>query len=135
MTTIIDKDKALELLDAAVAAEGEDKTALECSYFEGDGTTPNCIVGHALSQVGAKLADLDYADAEAGLARTQFAMNGVGVTALSVNGMEITPEAMHIFDVAQTVQDGRMHDEWDRSWGNAVRRAHLTATKPEEEQA
>jgi len=135
---IIDKTKALELLDAAVAAEGEDKTVLVCNYFKEDGETPNCIVGHALSQIGVKLEDLRYNDEfgiEEDAARTLRRMNGMGVTAVRVEGVEITTEAMRIFDTAQSVQDGRTNGVHDRSWGSAVRHAHLVGTNPEGEQA
>jgi hypothetical protein len=137
---IIDKDKALELLDAAVAAEGEDRTVAMCVYFLPDGVTPNCIVGNALSQIGVTLEDLRYGDggsadtAEKNESHSKSVLNGRGIASLAVEGVEITPEATSIFDVAQTVQDGRMGG-WDRTWGYAVKLAHRKATILEEEQA
>jgi hypothetical protein len=121
MTTTIDKDKALELLDAAVTLKGADYVlpyGEGCLYFEEDGTTPVCIVGHALASVGVKLGDLgpikisnsfsNYYGKDAEMDNQRV------LRSTEIDGVELSEDARLVFDQAQSYQD----EGW--SWGEAV---------------
>jgi hypothetical protein len=119
MTTTIDKDKAFELLDAAVALKGADYTLPKgegCMYFEEDGTTPVCIVGHALASVGVKLGDLSSRGREAGNLsyRSHEADNERVFRQTEIDGVEVSEDARLVFDAVQSYQDEGY------SWGDAI---------------
>jgi hypothetical protein len=117
MTTTIDKDKALELLDAAVTLKGADYVlpyGEGCLYFEEDGTTPVCIVGHALASVGVKLGDLGPIGMEDRSYRSPEMDNQRVLRSTEIDGVELSEDARLVFDQAQSYQD----EGW--SWGEAV---------------
>jgi len=124
MTTTIDKDKAFELLDAAVALKGANYSMPRgegCTYFEEDGTTPVCIVGHALASVGASLGDLGPVrvskNAEISYGKDAEMDNQRVFRSTNVDGVEFTGTAREVLDLAQGFQDDGY------SWGAAVKAA------------
>jgi len=117
MTTTIDKAKAFELLDAAVALKGADYVLPKgegCLYFEEDGTTPVCIVGHALASLGVKLGDLSSLGKEDRSYRSPEADNERVFRSTEVAGVEVSENARVVFDQVQAYQD----EGWP--WGEAV---------------
>lgn len=137
MTITVDKDKALELLDKAVAAKGEDYRVGGCVYFNTETKEPVCIVGHVLAELGVGVDDFEAAYT---VNHQTYDFNGQSFSGLYKNDFikekaEFTPEAVEILDSAQTIQDiGRLEyvdkngdDPRDYTWGNAVRVAREKA--------
>lgn len=111
---VIDKTKALELLDAAVAKRGADTVVEQCHYVVGG--EPNCIVGEALALAGVD-TDLLY----------PFNSCKIGTAALLAHlkldgGVEMDRAAVLIFGHAQDKQD----NHW--AWGEAVEETRDAAT-------
>lgn len=132
MSTVIDKPKAIELLERAVAKKGEDwidprakrrKSAIKkcpdfnppgCTYVTPQGKSPACIVGHALHWAGVPLDVLKTLDEGGGEAATTACATVNSLTGLEV---EVTPDAVSVLATAQNVQDE------GGTWGDALRSA------------
>lgn len=136
--TIVDKDKALDLLTQALEVKGPQHTQGACYYLTADDAVyggerpfnrysdpenevepkPGCLVGTALF-----LLDKDAlikTVVENGF-NGELITNGDFIHGLLANGIEITPEALDVFDTAQTLQDGRASGVYgNRPWGEAV---------------
>lgn len=138
MTITVDKNKALDLLTQALEVKGPQHTQGACYYLTATDEVyggerpynrfsdpkndvepkPGCLVGTALF-----LLDKDA------LIKTildngfngELIVNGDLIAGLETNGIEITPEALEVFDTAQTLQDGRAVGVYgNRPWGEAV---------------
>lgn len=137
--TVVDKNKALDLLTQALEVKGPNHTQGACYYLTRDDEfipgherpynrysdpdggiepKPGCLVGTALF-----LLDKDA------LIKTVLdgGMNGELITnyefirGLETNGIELTDEAVEVFDTAQSLQDGRYPGIYNnRPWGEAV---------------
>ncbi|MGW3992207.1 hypothetical protein ACWEF6_01845 [Amycolatopsis sp. NPDC004772] len=113
---IIDKPKAIELLERAVAEKGADYVDPGsqwgkggCRYVREDAC--GCIVGHAYFYAGATLEQLKGMDNHP---------DDPGVATLAYDELlpvETTPDAVSAFEVAQRSQDR------GESWGTALEKA------------
>jgi hypothetical protein len=131
MTIVVDKDKALELLDKAVAEKGADHTVDGCVYFEGG--APHCIVGHVLAEVGVTESDFEDAYNKG----SGYDPNGQSFGVLYTRDfitekVKFTSEAAQILEDAQQMQDYGVIDglplsSTDITWGTAVRVAREAA--------
>lgn len=115
MSTItIDRNKAIELLNNAVAEKGEDYRYMQdatggCQYVR-DGA-PSCIVGHALHEAGVDL------DLLAAYDRREGGMLIGRVIREGIHGYEFTEGAIRLLRFAQGKQDDGV------LWGTAVNSA------------
>lgn len=110
------REKALELLERAVAEKGADyvykypEDISACQYIDGYGQ-PSCIVGHAFKYLSDELGNRDIftelKDHE-GFSPVDFTLPGV----------TLLPEAVSVLGIAQEVQDSMEY-----TWGNALERA------------
>lgn len=121
---IIDKDKAIELMEQAVAEKGEDHVVTKCDYFNPLDGTPVCIVGHVIDRLGKGLDDLRTSPENPVTGRGSD-VNSTIFVSLEVDGLEFTPEAQKALQVAQEVQDGQ-RESVESNWGTAVRFAKGT---------
>lgn len=123
MSIVIDKSRALELLDQAVAEKGAEYVdpAVEigrCNYVqvEGDGDlVPGCIVGYAMNNAGVPLHEL--------------ALEGI-VTEIDWErwcDVKLSDGAASVLRRAQSMQDDGMQ------WGAAVKYAHSLAAEISEQ--
>lgn len=117
---IIDKAKAIELLERAVAEKGADYVDPQaknvCAYVNDDGVTPSCIIGHAYFYAGATIAQLDEMDRQGSIEGIVEHAGGEGVLPV-----ETTPEAIAAFMAAQDRQDA------GNTWGCALQAAKAVA--------
>jgi hypothetical protein len=112
----IDKKKAKALLKAAVEKRGPETVVNSCSYTEYHGDSeelsPSCLVGEALFIAGLPVSQLEIIDTILGNIKEYNPLR------TDEYGFSLTAGALHVFDTAQTIQDGRECD--DRSWANAL---------------
>jgi hypothetical protein len=129
MTDVIEinKERAIELLEQAVAERGEDfvyYNAYQENYanygacrYQIDGE-PACLVGLALAKAGVSPEGLNL-------------LEGSGITnSYTLNrpqNLKITPDALAVFQVAQDTQDN------DGPWGEALRLAKEKAASQDSE--
>lgn len=141
MTSVIDRDKAIDLLNKALEVKSPDHVQGACYYLTvedensgykdgerpwsrfGDADRepkPGCLVGTALflhdKEALVKTIREDGFNGEV-ITNDQF------LAGLEKNGIEIEADALHIFDLAQRMQDGRHETSENLPWGVAVRRA------------
>lgn len=137
MTIVIDKPKALELLEAVVAERGADyiypNAGSDCFYADRaeDGTyAPGCIIGHALARIGLPVTALHTLDKQndPGIGTTSLPIWVDEDDAIRDNPMfrpvvvvleedyevKITPDAQAVFAIAQREQDN------GHTWGDAL---------------
>ena len=124
MTEIIDRDRAVELLEKVVEAKGRDYeyapptdgqgNDIGCVYFAPDGASC-CLVGHVLAELDVKPEHLD-ADGE------DLKPNEAGIDILMVDGVELTDAARYVLLEAQRQQD------YGYTWGRALDRAKAAVT-------
>jgi|SRR5690606_22062666 len=113
----VTRDKAIELLEKAVAEKGADYVyepptpALHvCQYIDDDGH-PSCIVGHVVKYLADELGNHDiFTELEE--------YEGNSAHDIALPGVTILPEASMVLAVAQEVQDSMEY-----TWGNALERA------------
>jgi hypothetical protein len=113
---VVTREKAIELLEKAVAEKGEDFVyqypahIAACQYIDEYGH-PSCIVGHAVKYLSDELGNHDM-----------FTMleeyEGNSAHDLALPGVDILPEASMVLAIAQEVQDSMEY-----TWGNALDRA------------
>lgn len=133
--TVIDKARAFDLLDQALAVKGAAHTQTSCYYLtredhyvpgdeavwspaDNEEPKPGCLVGTALF-----LLDKDaLIKAVEGYRINGDIINSDDVLAgLSANGIDLTDDAIEVFNTAQTLQDGRYPGIYgNRTWGEAV---------------
>jgi hypothetical protein len=131
----ITKDKAIELLEEAVAQRGAEyvypgEGAAQCHYFANSYDVsraladkidePMCIVGQVLNNIGITSADLNTLDvaAESGYVNRVVGANGLATLINRGSDTYIDTDAVEAFGIAQGKQD------IGENWGAA-----LTATK------
>lgn len=124
MTTVVDADKAIELLERAVEHKGADyidprASTLGCEYADAAGQ-PLCIVGHVLSYLSVDLRpvviDGSYTQTE------ELWGTDVSATELDLGDeskapmgdVVFTSRAASVLGAAQEVQDGA------GTWGDAL---------------
>lgn len=131
MTTVVDADKAIELLERAVEEKGADyvdpdAATVGCNYADAKGN-PLCIVGHVVSYLGVDLRPVVLVD-EGYYEREE--LWGHGVSAIELNyandaaphpGFSFTNEAIWALGRAQTMQDN------GETWGEALEAAKEVA--------
>lgn len=116
MTYTLTREKAIELLEKAVAEKGANfvyeypEGINACQYIDEQGH-PSCIVGHAFKYLSDELGNHDIF-AELG------DHEGSSAHDLVLPGVDILPEASMVLAIAQEVQD-----TMDYTWGNALDRA------------
>jgi len=120
MTEIIDRDRAVELLEKVVEAKGRDYIyesplnehgqQIGCVYF-GPNNCPACVVGHVFAELQVKPGDV-HAMGEDGTADGPG--NSLGVEGIVIDNVEMTSAAREVFQMAQERQD-----EGNR-WGDAL---------------
>jgi hypothetical protein len=111
------RDKAIELLERAVAEKGEDfvytspvRGSGVCQYID-DSNNPSCIVGHAFKYLSDELGNHDiFAELNE--------HEGSSAHDIVLPGVTITPKASMVLAIAQDVQDSMEY-----TWGNALERA------------
>lgn len=123
MVMLIDKDKALELLNRAVAEKPDgyaDENVVRghaCEYANEDGT-PSCLVGTALSYTGFDLGNLTYPGEIDLFVEIPEDVTGEFIGNKGVLGndpnYEMTLDALVLFRTAQEEQDG------GSTWADAV---------------
>lgn len=107
------REKALKLLERAVAEKGEDfiytspvDGSSVCQYID-DSNNPSCIVGHVFKYLADELGNHDiFTELEE--------YEGNSAHDIDLTGVTILPEASMVLAVAQTVQDS-MEDTWGRA--------------------
>lgn len=124
MSITIDKDRALELLHAAVNERGEDyvypKHDDRCYYVNED-HTPGCLVGAALVNAGVTIDQLiEFGDGGEIYGSSEMA-GDLCYTLRDHEIAEIDAYARTLFSLAQSVQDR------GDTWGDAVREADAHA--------
>lgn len=102
----LDYDETLSLLNRAVAEKGEDYTA-DDQYFK-DGQ-PHCIVGHVLAYKGLDINSSEY--------EGEFPYEGMAVH--EIRTLYCDEKAMHLLTLVQEYQD----EGW--YWGEAVNDAKI----------
>lgn len=113
----IDANRAIELLREARDERGSeyvyapDKNSIKCSYLNGTGEKPGCIIGLALHNAGVSLDTLKEIDRYG-----RIDMVCRMLTQEEVN-FKLSNQAIKIFQQAQTIQD------IDGNWGMAVEEA------------
>jgi hypothetical protein len=117
---IIDKDKAIELMEQVVAEKGEDHVVTKCEYFNPLDGTPVCIVGHVIDRLGKGLGDMS--SARRAVSMSAEGLNGVTIDSLVVDGIEFTDDAVNALRFAQEVQDNQ-RPLIDPNWGSAIQYA------------
>jgi hypothetical protein len=125
--TVINAAKALEILEQ-VASEKPDHVNYECSYLiypepdTPETAKPGCIVGQAFYNLGTTLEQLHRMDCDFGGLAAWYVENSKeefnGPLRLKeLAGLELTPRAFKVLEVAQAVQDNR------KTWGLAYEKA------------
>lgn len=113
----ISPERALDLLELAVQARGADYVDPHCSYsarrfFPDIGYVPGCIIGHALSLAGVPVEALKVLD-DSGVESSAIPnLDREGF--LDTYGIDLDPDALQAFAVAQEEQDKL------KTWGEAV---------------
>lgn len=111
----IDKDRALDLLEQAVAERGADYIDTDakgsCTYLHYDTNTPGCIVGTVFHAAGLPIERLEAMDKLGSLMCISPKMLKVSYD------IDITEEAHALLRTAQSEQDS------GTAWGLAVDRA------------
>lgn len=148
--SVITAPIAADLLRKALDVKGSEHTQQVCSYIVADVPMPDYFGEGALAEIGYEDAlmreDIDTPDAKPGcLVGTalwlhdkdaliesivpsasqyngQIITDGELLQSLAENGIEIEPEALAIFNIAQEAQDGRGDFELvgNQTWGTAV---------------
>jgi len=123
MTRVIDAPEALELLERAMQAKGEDYVDPNavmgegCEYGDEFGH-PSCIVGHVFSYLGVDVTTVSRGSVRA-------VVEQVGIIGHSGELIPDTPgftyNALTVLDRAQSIQDG------GGTWGDAVASASMRA--------
>ncbi|WP_025157226.1 hypothetical protein [Leifsonia aquatica] len=117
-TITIDRDRAIELMERAVAEKGADYvydlsdeygTGIACFYVRGG--KPSCIVGHALHYAGVDIETLVELDSPAGYSSTSIESI---IENDRVPGLSFTAEARAALRTAQSAQDLR------ETWGHSL---------------
>lgn len=121
--TLIDLNRAKELLSEAINIRGEDyrdPNAIStgspgCAYYDLDEGAPGCGVGLALSLAGVTDYALSRMDGEGSI--VTVVDNG-----LIPGDLELTPEAVEYFSHFQDMQDA------GKTWGEARKFAEKSST-------
>lgn len=115
----IDKDRALELLEAAVEERSANyiyeipKDAGGKCVYQSEGV-PSCGVGLALSKAGVSISALAALDHSPSLdAPVSIGTNSARLI-LAAHGVKLTPQASLVLDAFQGRQDSRS------TWGDAL---------------
>lgn len=108
MTTTIDGEQALALIDKAIEKRGGETIVAVCRYEYGG--EPCCVVGTALATAGVRLDVLQRMDGEMGVGgggiRNAVVLNHLATRA----DVLLTKDAVNVFGAAQYAQD--MQQPW-----------------------
>jgi hypothetical protein len=114
----IDKARALQLLEEAVAERGADYVYphQHCDYAVRDSAidvapAPACIVGVALAKAGVSIAVLETLDGSVSCAASMLRQMGT---------VHLDDEAVDAWQAAQVVQDGPFGVTGRGTWGDAL---------------
>ena len=123
MTTEIDREEAIRLIEEAVKIKGERHIQRECVYIEDladEKAKPGCIVGTAL----VVKFDLDTISGFMDEGRNTDTFVTLIPALESELDMSFTDGALDVFDRAQAAQDGRFGEyAYNLSWGEALEHA------------
>ena len=124
MTEIIDRERAVELLRKQVEAKGTDyeyeapASIGRCVYFDNDGC-PSCVVGYVLADLGVTLGGVHEIGRDPG--SPSDSGNQIAISAVNVDGVQLTSGARHVLATAQRAQDN------GQPWGEALNLAVAAA--------
>ena len=121
-------DRALSLLNAAIAEKGEDYKYPKnpsvfggCVYFDPDTRQPSCIIGHVLAHLGVTAEDMEIDSPLPGIGSRNVSTFTALVRAKNIR--VDSPRTEALLQVAQEERDQ------GSSWGDAVAAALIRAAR------